>query len=69
MSVYAAAVYAEPQSIFVMQQPPFPIQYGSPSVLSEVPSDLWAKNHVGLVSSATPHRVTLKANSVLRMIK
>lgn len=55
---------ALPQSTLVLQQPPLPIQYGPPSELSEVPTVLWAKhkNHVGLVTSAPSHKVTLKAS-------
>ncbi|XP_027139064.1 uncharacterized protein LOC113746658 [Larimichthys crocea] len=60
-----------PMSTFVTHQPPFPTQYGPPSELSEVPPILWAKhkNHVGFVNSAPPHKVTLKPNAKLPMIR
>ncbi len=58
-------------SVFVFHQPPPPPSYGPPSGLAEVPSILWAKhkNHVGLVVSAPPHRVTLKPNAPLPRIR
>ena len=58
-------------STFVTYQPPLPAQYGPPSELSEVPPILWAKhkNHVGFVNSAPPHKVTLKPNAKLPMIR
>ena len=60
-----------PQSTFVLQQPPLPVQYGPPSELSDVPPILWAKhkNHVGFVNSAPPHKVTLKPNAKLPVIR
>uniref|UniRef100_A0A3B4U985 ribonuclease H n=1 Tax=Seriola dumerili TaxID=41447 RepID=A0A3B4U985_SERDU len=60
-----------PHSNFVMHQPPPPPQYGPPSELAEVPYTLWAKhkNHIGLVTSAPPHQVTLKPNVSLPRIR
>ena len=60
-----------PDSTFIVQQLPLETEYGPPSELAEVPAILWArhKNHVGFVNSAPPHRVTLKANAKLPMIR
>lgn len=58
-------------AIFVKQTTPFEIEFGPPSELAEVPQELWAKhkNHVGLIQSAEPHRVTLKQNAQLPRIR